>query len=377
MGILLALTLQNMLNDMYFAQERNVNTVLPTTQQKKLQFVQNRLTPYLLITLFTFAISVVRVFMIPEWSIGRQIFAFFMQTLSMIGIWHLVKWLGHTLDPFLPFENGPLRRVIFQLLLTLTILTPIVLFSVHYSKPYLPTFINQKFVIVAVVMFVVMVALFNFSFYASYFFNNWQESVLEKTQLEIQAAELEKEKSYLQYHQLSNQVNPHYLFNTLTSLDGLIHTNPDLASEFVKHMAKVYRYVLQHKENEVVNLEEELDFMQHYIQLLHIRYGTGLQIHSNISTAAKDKCIVMVTLQMLVDNAIKHNIIHEQKPLKIIIWDEGDCLIVYNNKQLRKQVETSNKVGIKQLKQLYSYLTNTPIIIDDNSTHYTIKIPLL
>jgi two-component system LytT family sensor kinase len=362
---------------MYFVMERNSEQSLAIQQQQKIQFVQNRLTPYLIIMLFTFAISVVRVFMIPEWPIGRQIFAFFMQTICMIGIWHLVKWLGRSLDKFLPFEKGPFKRIVVQQLLSLAILTPIVIFAVSFSKPYLPTFVNQKFVAVAIVMFIVMVALFNFSFYAAYFFNNWQESVLAKSNLEVQAAELEKERSYLQYHQLRNQVNPHYLFNTLTSLDGLIHSNPDLASEFVRHMAKVYRYVLQHKENEVVNLDEELDFMQHYIQLLEIRYAGSIQIHHNISGAAKDKGVVMVTLQMLVDNAIKHNIIQEQTPLKMIIWDEADYLIVYNNKQLRKQVETSNQVGLRQLKQLYSYLTDKPIVIEDSEDHYTIKIPLL
>lgn len=346
-------------------------------QQKKMQFVQNRLTPYLLILLFTFAISVVRLFMIPEWSMARQVFSFFMQTISMIGIWHLVKWLSKVLDKYIPFEEGPMRRVLIQLSICLLLLAPVVLFAVSYSRPYLPTFVNQKFVVVAVVFFVVMVALFNFSFYASYFYNNWQKSLLEKTELEVQAAQLEKEKFDLQYHQLRNQVNPHYLFNTLTSLDGLIHINPELASEFVRHMAKVYRYVLHHKESEVVCLYEELEFIQHYIELLHIRYADGLKIRHHISDAASDKGIVMVTLQLLIDNAIKHNIVQANEPLHIDITDDGDYLVMKNNKQLRKQIETSNGQGILHLQQLYAYLTDKQIQIDNNETSYTIKIPLL
>jgi LytS/YehU family sensor histidine kinase len=193
----------------------------------------------------------------------------------------------------------------------------------------------------------------------------------------VQAARLEKEKFDLQYHQLRNQVNPHYLFNTLTSLDGLIHTNPELASEFVRHMAKVYRYVLQHKESEVVCLYEELEFIQHYIELLHIRYADGLKIRHNISDAASDKGIVMVTLQLLIDNAIKHNIVQANEPLHIDITDDGDYLLMKNNKQLRKQIETSNGQGILHLQQLYAYLTDKQIQIDNNETSYTIKIPLL
>ena len=139
-------------------------------------------------------------------------------------------------------------------------------------------------------------------------------------------------------------------------------------------MSKVYRYVLQHKESEVVNLDEELSFIQHYIQLLHIRYADGLKITTTVSDEAKDKGIVMVTLQMLIDNAVKHNILQQDEPLRIEIFDDADFLVVRNNKQLRKQIETSNGQGIQQLKQLYAFLTQKQIVIedtDDNSVSYT------
>jgi two-component system, LytTR family, sensor kinase len=160
-------------------------------------------------------------------------------------------------------------------------------------------------------------------------------------------------------------------------LDGLIQTDPALASEFVRHMAKVYRYVLQHKENEIVSLEEELEFIAHYFELLQVRYKEGFGIHYNISEAAKEKGIVMVTLQMLIDNAVKHNMVQEGTPLKIVVWDEGDYLLVHNNKQLRKQMETSNKHGLEQLRQLYSYLSDKPVIIEETEEYFTVKIPLL
>ena len=135
--------------------------------------------------------------------------------------------------------------------------------------------------------------------------------------------------------------------------------------------------MLQHKENEVVSLDEELEFIQHYIELLHIRYDGGLIIHHNISEDAKERGIVMVTLQQLIDNAVKHNIVQSSNPLKVIIWDDGDYLMVYNNKQLRKHIETSNNKGLQQLKLLYGYLSLKPVIIEDNHEHFTIKIPLL
>ena len=356
---------------------RKKNTPLATPQQKNINHLQNRFTPYFLIALFTAAITLVRVYMIPEWPWWFHVLSFFMQTLAMTGIWHLIKWLSGILDKWMPFEEGPLLRMFVQVVIIMAVLSPLAIASVTISWPFMPAFVNKQFLTVITILFVLIILLFNFSFYASHFFKNWQSSVEQKAALEIQAAELEREKFNLQYHQLKNQVNPHYLFNTLTSLDGLIHTNPELASEFVRHMAKVYRYVLQHKENEVVRLEEELEFISHYIELLHIRYGAGLNIHHNISVQASERGIVMVTLQMLIDNAVKHNIVQPGNPLKVIIWDEGDYLIVYNNKQLRRQLETSNKQGLAQLKQLYSYLSTVPIITEDNHEHFTIKIPLL
>jgi two-component system LytT family sensor kinase len=157
----------------------------------------------------------------------------------------------------------------------------------------------------------------------------------------------------------------------------LIQTNPELASEFVRHLSKVYRYVLEHKENEVVSLETEIDFIEHYISLLHIRYNSVLEINMDISSRAKEKGIVMVTLQMLIDNAIKHNALQAESPLKIRIWDEDEYLHINNTKQLRRQIETSNKQGLQQLKELYSYLTNKTVIINDAEKSFEINLPLL
>lgn len=348
-----------------------------TQQQKRINFVQYRLTPYFVILLFTTAMSFVRGFLIPEWGIWQHMLGFAAQTTGMISIWQLVKWLSRKLDKTMPFEHGPVKRIVVQVLLCISIILPIATTAVLLVKPYIPSYVNKQFMTIGVMLFLVLICLFNFSFYVGYFFKNWQESVEAQAALEVQTAELEKEKFDLQYHQLRNQVNPHYLFNTLTSLDGLIHTNPDLASEFVRHMSKVYRYVLQHKESEVVNLDEELDFISHYIELVHIRYASGLSISTNISADARERGIVMVTLQMLIDNAIKHNIVQAGEPLNIEIKDEEDYLVVTNNKQLRRQIETSNGQGIVQLKQLYSYLIDKPIIIESTDDRYTIKIPLL
>jgi LytS/YehU family sensor histidine kinase len=257
------------------------------------------------------------------------------------------------------------------------VVAPVWALVAEIIKPYLPPFITRQFVAIIIVLFVVIIFMFNFAFFSFHFFTNWQKSVLEKSELQVMAAELEKEKFNLQYRQLKNQVNPHYLFNTLSSLDGLIQTNPELASEFVRHMSKVYRYTLEHKENAVVSLREELNFIEHYKRLLQIRYENGLIICEDIPAPAKEKGIVMVTLQLLIDNAIKHNVVHPGQPLRITIANEDDYLVVQNNLQLRRQIETSNQQGLKQLRQLYQYLSEKQIKISQYDHQFTIKIPLL
>jgi len=339
--------------------------------------VQLRITPYFLIALFSFAIMCVRICIIPDWKWWMHVISFCSQTFFMIMIWRYIKWLNDKLDPILPFERGPVQRMFIQVATVLLTLAPFIFAGLTFARPFLPSFVNKQMIALLIMVFVVMIVLFNFSFYTGYFFRNWQQSVMDKASLEIQAAQLERETFNLQYHRLRNQVNPHYLFNTLTSLDGLIQTSPDLASEFVRHMAKVYRYVLEHKESEVVRVEEELEFIGHYLHLLKARYGAALNIQCNVSQSAKEKGIVMVTLQLLIDNAVKHNMLLPELPLNIGIYDDGNFLFVTNGKQLRSHVECSHKEGLLQLRQLYRYLSVLPLEVTDNDKYFIVKIPLI
>lgn len=329
-----------------------------------------------MIVVFATITMMLRYYLMPEWGWWHvPLLAY--QVLVFTGFWHLIKYINKRLNKYYPFERGPFKRMVLQNLVTLLAISPLALGGLYFAQDYIPDFVNMQFQATMLLMFVVVIFMFNFAFYTFHFFDNWQTTTQDKANLEVQAAELEREKSELQYHHLKNQVNPHYLFNMLTSLDGLVHTNPELASDFIRHMSKVYRYVLQHKESEVVNVEEELEFIAHYIQLLHIRYGNGLVIDISVSEEAKERGVVMITLQMLIDNAIKHNVIQQSEPLHVTITDEEDYLVIRNNKQLRKQIETSNGRGLVQLRHLYQYLTDKEIIIEDKDDSYTIKLPLL
>ncbi len=333
--------------------------------------------PYVIILLFTTIVSIVRYYLIPEWSLGIHGLVFCIQFVILSCIWRLVDWLSNSLDRYIPFSQQVGKRIVVQLLLSLVIIAPVFFTVMYFARKILPPYATPQFLTLLAIIFVIFIALINFISYFKYFFLKWENSVLSNAQLTVTAAELEKEKSMMRFHHLKNQVNPHFLFNTFTSLDGLVQSNPDLASEFIRHLSKVYRYVLEHKENEIVSIETEINFIRHYISLLNIRYKEAITIRVDISKAAQEKGIVMVTLQMLIDNAIKHNIVQPNMPLRIEIWDEDDYLHIHNNRQLRKQIETSNKQGLKQLQELYAYLTDKPVKINETESAFEINLPLL
>jgi ligand-binding sensor domain-containing protein/sensor histidine kinase YesM len=196
-------------------------------------------------------------------------------------------------------------------------------------------------------------------------------------QLEMQSTRLEKDKTEIQYQNLINHLNPHFLFNSLTSLNSLIMTEPKLASKFLQKLSLIYRYILQNKDKELVSLEQELAFVKNYIDLQKSRFEDGLQIYIEIETEFLHYRIVPVTLQNLFENAIKHNSLEEDKPLIINVFVKNGYLNVSNNLQMKKFVETSNKQGLESLKKLYQYLTKLPLEIIETQDDFIVKIPLL
>ena len=195
--------------------------------------------------------------------------------------------------------------------------------------------------------------------------------------LKVQSTRLEKDKTEIQYQNLINHLNPHFLFNSLTSLNSLIMTEPKQASKFLQKLSLIYRYILQNKEKDVVSLEQEISFVKHYIDLQKSRFEEGLQINIDIDNEHLTSRIVPVTLQNLFENAIKHNTIEEESPLIITVLVEDDYLLIKNNLQRKKFVETSNKQGLESLKNLYKYLTSKPLETIETETHFLVKIPLL
>lgn len=192
-----------------------------------------------------------------------------------------------------------------------------------------------------------------------------------KTQL------LEKEKAMVMYESLKQQLNPHFLFNSLTSLSGLIETDQQVAVEFLDQMSGIYRYILKNSSNETVSLKDEIAFVQLYITLQKTRFGKGLSVNIEVPDEYLGFKIAPVTLQNLIENAIKHNIIDTGSPLVITIFTDGEYLVIRNNLQRKSVVETSNKTGLVQFTSLYSYLSGNQVVIEEDREYFWVKVPLL
>lgn len=332
---------------------------------------------YLFIALFCLFGTYVRSRILTglPWYIYALMFIF--QFFVILGIWELIGWGNRKLEVYFSLDKRPFMRILIPVLVSTVGISTVFLIMINLFHEYFPIFANSEFLTVLGGLAVATIALLNFIFFTFDFLKKLNLSQKEKATFELLAAQAEREKTLMQYHNLRNQVNPHFLFNTLTSLDGLVQQDPKLASRFIRHLAKVYRYVLEHKENEVVNLQTELEFIQHYISLLQIRYGEALKIEIDVTEKARDQGIVMVTLQMLIDNALKHNIVQLDRPLYISITCQKGYLEVKNNKQIRRQIESSNGEGLSQLQELYRFLTEKPVQILDTDLFFKVQIPLL
>lgn len=195
--------------------------------------------------------------------------------------------------------------------------------------------------------------------------------------LQSQADALQRENAVVMFESLKQQLNPHFLFNSLTSLSGLIHADTRQASRFLERLGKLYRYILNSQENESVTLGEEIQFAENYLHLQKTRFGDGMVVMNEVDKAYYPKRIAPVTLQKLIENAIKHNIIDTESPLVIRFYVADGYLVTENNLQRKNFVETSNKKGLASLIRLYGYISEQPVVIEDDSNFFIVKIPLL
>ncbi len=180
-----------------------------------------------------------------------------------------------------------------------------------------------------------------------------------------------------QFESLKNQLDPHFLFNSLNVLSALIDENPQQAQQFTESMSKIYRYVLEQKDKELVTVEEELDFAKTYCVLLKTRFENSVNFVFEVDEKDKKFFVVPLSLQLLLENCIKHNFATANNPLNIKIYSEEGHLLIENNLMQREQVKDSPGIGLSNIVQRYSLLTKQHVSIEKSEDFFRVKIPIL
>ncbi|MCB0705013.1 MAG: histidine kinase [Saprospiraceae bacterium] len=279
-------------------------------------------------------------------------------------------WLGKKF----PWSENPVKTII---VLVFASLTATVLTAVSITTIWAMIFWDRSFkealqfsdfgflsVVIVITVFVSLVL------YGRNFFLAWREMAVE-------AERLKRENLASKYEALKTQINPHFLFNSLNVLSSLVYKDPDLSAKFIQQLATVYRHVLDTQEQELVSLKTELQGLEAFVFLLQIRFGENFKVAIDVPEP-NGAMIPPLSLQLLIENSVKHNIISKNNPLKVEVFMEGkDQIVVRNNLQEKRQLQESSGIGLENIRSRYRILANKTIDISDENNFFTVKLPLL
>lgn len=203
-----------------------------------------------------------------------------------------------------------------------------------------------------------------------YFYKSYQENRVKQEKIIAGNASA-------QFESLKNQLDPHFLFNSLNVLSSLIEENPENAQKFTTSLSKIYRYVLEQRDKELVTVAEELKFAKTYMNLLKMRFENSITFELPEDFENDDAKVVPLALQLLLENAIKHNVVSEQKPLHVKIYIQDNQLIVENNLQKKETLQTRKGVGLQNIVDRYAIITTRNVAILENEIVFKIKLPIL
>ena len=207
-------------------------------------------------------------------------------------------------------------------------------------------------------------------FHAVYFYRSLQDKKVKEQKIIAGTASAK-------FDALKNQLDPHFLFNSLNVLTSLIEEDPDQAQKFTTSLSKVYRYVLEQKNKDLVSVDEELQFAKTYVRLLKMRFEDSIVFDIPEASGNSEAKIVPLSLQLLLENAVKHNVVTSSKPLHIKVFEKDGMLMITNNLQEKQVVKKSSGVGLRNIQQRYNILTDRQVNITKTSKDFTVELPML
>jgi two-component system, LytTR family, sensor kinase len=287
-------------------------------------------------------------------------------------LFHILQGIDSKLDKKYNWDKLPRQRFWLQLLIHLMVAMIIILPAKYYFSHllYRPVFYVIKFEIIGFLILIFVIFSFNLVELAYYLIQKWRFSLAELERFK-------KENAESRFETLMNQVNPHFLFNSLNTLSSLVYENQDTAAKYIRELSKVYRYVLENKENELVLLKDDLEFVKSYVYLFELRFANMISFDFDISENSQQKLIAPMTIQLLIENAVKHNIISKKKNFTVKIFTENDFLVVSNKLQKKTEKPDSTGMGLQNIKSRYAYLCDKDVLIHETAEEFIVKIPLI
>lgn len=288
-----------------------------------------------------------------------------------IVLFELIILTNRQIERWFPWTKGAGKRWLIQtlagMLLAILVVTVIRnLLHLVFLPGRLVILEDELILLLLIILFILAFSLAELGFFLN---DRYHRSVAE-------IERFRKESAEYQFEMLKLQLNPHFLFNSLNTLSSLIYEDAAKAADFIRKLSDVYRYVLDNRSKELVALQEEKDFISAFSFLLQLRFRDMIHFNFGISPAALNKRLAPMTLQLLVENAVKHNVVSIKKPLTIIIFADEDYLTVTNNLQVKDETSGTG-VGLKNIASRYAFLTDREVVIEKDDHHFTVKVPLI
>ncbi len=327
----------------------------------------------LLITIF---ISLMNLFIFTDgnYSVDNVIRQIIISFIFSLGLTAANSYYYYGISIRYDWEKDPKKRLWFgavgSIVVTLIVFAILrYLMTLYYTGRSVSEFVEKEeaspYIIAIVITLIVSLFIHAFYFYRA----------LQKKQVKEQ--KIIAGTASARFDALKNQLDPHFLFNSLNVLTSLIEEDPDQAQKFTTSLSKVYRYVLEQKNKDLVTVNEELDFARTYVRLLKMRFEDSIVFDIPETSLNAEAKIVPLSLQLLLENAVKHNIVTSSKPLHIRVFEENGNLVVKNNLQEKQVVRKSSGVGLQNIEQRYNILSDRKVVIQKSIKDFSVSLPML
>jgi len=322
--------------------------------------------------IFNFVLDVIFSLVYSQYSLFQPISHYLISVSLTYIVFEILILINKRLEKIYSWENLPVLRFIIKFLLD-TIIAIIIVDSFRWVI----SLFFDPIVYIRLLDEMILISLISFTIFI---LTVLELSINLLTSWRFSLAELErfkKENAEIRFESLRSQLNPHFLFNSLNTLSSLVYENQENAGLFIRKLSDVYRYILDNRDHDLISIRKELDFAQSYIYLIQLRFESNLVVKNNTQNANEKLRIAPLTLQLLIENAVKHNVISKKEPLRIDIEIVNDVLIVKNKLQRKKVKENSNKMGLANIRSRYDFLTNRIVEVSAENNEFIVKIPLL